>query len=112
MNLKATLRHLYLGHNPASERFRYGLMTFDIVTICFFIVSSMLPEARWILLLDAAIGVVLLFDFWARFVVATKKVALFPEPGHARRRGRHPDAVRRRLRREFGFPPESFGRCA
>jgi len=77
MNLKATLRHLYLGHDPASERFRYGLMTFDIVTICFFIVSSMLPEARWILLLDAAIGVVLLFDFWARFVVATKKSRYF-----------------------------------
>jgi len=77
MNLKATLRHLYLGNDPVSERFRYGLMAFDIVTICFFIVSSMLPEARWILLLDAGIGIVLLADFWARYVVATKKSRYF-----------------------------------
>jgi voltage-gated potassium channel len=63
--LRQRVAELYDGDKPASHRFRYALLIFDLVTIAFVIVSSFL---RWkgTEVLDAVIGLVLLADFLAR----------------------------------------------
>ena len=63
--LKARLTELYDGDTPAAHRFRYGLLAFDLVTVAFVIISSFL-QSKGTEVLDAVIGVLLMFDFAAR----------------------------------------------
>ncbi|GAB5466971.1 MAG: potassium channel family protein [Rhodospirillales bacterium] len=69
---RAGLITLYHGDHRAAQRFRYGLIAFDSVTILFFIVSSMLPLTSWIVGVDLAIAFVLTLDLVARAIVATR----------------------------------------
>ena len=71
--LKA-IRNLYEGHTPRAHAFRYGLLAFDIVTICFVIVTSFLTRSLWIEVMDALIGVLIVTDFLARFAIERRKV--------------------------------------
>ena len=41
-SLKQRITELYEGDEPASHKFRYGLLIFDLVTIAFVIISSFL----------------------------------------------------------------------
>jgi voltage-gated potassium channel len=68
--LRETLDRLYHGRSRRAVRFRFALLAFDLVTIIFFIVASMLPPAPWVLLLDYLIAAVLLADFAARLWIA------------------------------------------
>jgi voltage-gated potassium channel len=72
--LRTKLQRLYHGNDRRAVRFRYALLTFDIGTIAFFIVSSMVPhEAAWFLAVDYAVALVLVVDFAARIVIAERK---------------------------------------
>ncbi len=68
--LRRILLTLYHGDSAKSVAFRYGLIGFDVITIAFFIVSSMVPEERWILIVDLVIGFILLLEFSARAILA------------------------------------------
>lgn len=68
--LRGRLHALYYGEDRRARRFRYTLLGFDIVTIVFFIVSSLVEPALWFYALDYAIAVVLLADYVARMLVA------------------------------------------
>ena len=64
--LRNRVRDLYFGDGPAAHRFRYILLTFDLITIAVIIVTSFLPRAPWVVTLDAILGVYVLTDFLAR----------------------------------------------
>ncbi len=74
--LKQTLRMLYTGSSAAATRFRYGLITFDILTIAFFIVTAPDHPTVFILTADFIIGTVILLDFLARLWIAPDKLRM------------------------------------
>ncbi len=77
--LRAEIRELYYGDGPASVRFRYALLAFDVVTVAFFIVTTVAPMQAemgpgWYKPADLAIGIVLLADFATRLWISTRPV--------------------------------------
>lgn len=56
--------------------FRYGLMTFDILSILFFVVSSLLPDATWIYWVDFLIALVIIADVSARIYASEQPLNL------------------------------------
>lgn len=60
------LKRLYDGSSRAASRFRFGLLSFDLITITYFIVTSMVPDTPWIIYFDFTIAAVLIADFAAR----------------------------------------------
>lgn len=53
--------------------FRYGLLAFDLGTIAFFIISSLVAHTDWFFIADYAIAVVLTLDFAARLWISPRK---------------------------------------
>lgn len=78
--LNATIRELYFGRSRTARAFRYALLTFDVVTITFFIVTSMVPETLPILAAEFSIAVFLIFDYAARLIIARRKLRFVFEP--------------------------------
>lgn len=70
--MRQTLRDLYFGKSRTAKLFRYALLTFDIVSILFFVVSSLLPDAQWIYLIDFAIAIVLIADVATRVWISER----------------------------------------
>lgn len=70
--LRSGLRHLYFGHSLKSRLWRYSLLVFDIVTITYFVVSSVLDPDRIHHELDYGIATVLTIDYVGRFIAAPK----------------------------------------
>jgi voltage-gated potassium channel len=65
---------LYNGRSRRAATFRYALLAFDMVTITFFVVASMLPhEQAWFLAADYAIVSLLILDFAARLAIAKRR---------------------------------------
>lgn len=71
------LRQLYEDNTPAAHRFRYGLLAFDLVTICFVIVTSFFPRTGLVEFIDLVFGVVILCDFSVRVAIEDRKGMLF-----------------------------------
>ncbi len=74
--LKQTIRLLYTGSSGTATRFRYGLISFDILTIAFFIVTAPDHPTLFILTVDFIIGSVILLDFLARLWIAPSKLRM------------------------------------
>lgn len=72
-SLKATCNNLYHGDNKQSLRFRLALLGFDLVTILFFIISSMFEPNITIYTIDYAIAFIMILDFVARATLATHR---------------------------------------
>lgn len=70
--VRGVLGYLYYGDGPGARRFRLALLVFDIVTIAYFIGSSMLDPNRADHTLDYSIALVLLADYIARLIVANQ----------------------------------------
>lgn len=68
--MKERLQDLYFGDTAAGRRFRFLLLGFDITTLLFFMVASLLPGGLLVYAVDAVIGLILLLDFVARFYLA------------------------------------------
>lgn len=64
--LRAFILELYQGDTPRGYHFRFGLLTFDILTILFVVVTSFFPHTRIVEVIDVVLGVVMLADFTAR----------------------------------------------
>ncbi|WP_372836266.1 ion channel [Puniceibacterium confluentis] len=60
------LRSLYLDDSPSAHAFRYGLLIFDIGTVCFVIATSFVPRAPIVEIIDAVLGLLILTDFLIR----------------------------------------------
>ncbi|MFC3613657.1 ion channel [Lutimaribacter marinistellae] len=74
------LKYLYEGHSPLAQRFRYGLIFFDLGTILFVIVTSFFPHSRGVEIADMVLGVILLLDFLARMAIDPKRANFLARP--------------------------------
>jgi voltage-gated potassium channel len=74
------MHRLYNGRDRRAVRFRYGLLTFDVVTVVIFIIDSMLPPLPSMRLADSAIAVVLIADFAARCLIAPNRFRYLIRP--------------------------------
>ncbi len=72
--LHVWLYRLYRGQSPGAVRFSYGMLIFDLVSIAYFIITSMYERENWFLGIDIAIGLVVLFDFLSRLWLARRKL--------------------------------------
>ncbi|WP_419797421.1 MAG: potassium channel family protein [Terasakiella sp.] len=68
--LRERLRNLYYGDSRSALYFRYGLLIFDVVTIAFFIVASMIEHDDTFLIADYSIAFILIIDYFARMAAA------------------------------------------
>ncbi len=66
MSLKNRLVWLYQGDSATSLHFRFGLLVFDLLTVVFFVVSSLFEPTTWVYAVDYLIAVVMGADFIAR----------------------------------------------
>lgn len=78
-SLKQRITTLYEGMAPASHRFRYALLVFDLVTIAFVVVSSFV-QTRSTEIIDAAIGVLIALDFFARLWISGNRRKMLTSP--------------------------------
>jgi len=67
---RRTVRLLYTGQSQRARRFRYGLITFDAITIVYFIATAAFPPTAVILALNTLLGVLILLDLAARFWIS------------------------------------------
>lgn len=75
------LFRLYNGMDDRSRRFRYVLLAFDIGTIGFFIITSLVShEGAWFLVADYTIAFVLSLDFAARLWISQRKIRHLSRP--------------------------------
>lgn len=77
MTLRQKLHDLYHGWDNQARTFRFSLLAFDIASITFFIVSSLMRDASWIYVVDAVVAVVILLDLFARFYISNRPLSLF-----------------------------------
>lgn len=70
---KQTLTELYTGSEHRSQRFRLGLILFDVFTIILFIAIAPLPATLGLETLGFALGLLILADFTARLWIAGKR---------------------------------------
>lgn len=66
------VRLLYNGKSEAAQRFRYGLLALDIITIAFLVYTSFV-STPFTEFMDLVIGVVLVLDFAARLWIAANR---------------------------------------
>jgi len=76
-SLKGSIRQLYEGETLSGVRFRYALLTLDIVTVLFIITTSFLPRSRITESFDVLLGVLILADFSARLLISRKPLQDF-----------------------------------
>lgn len=70
VKLKTRIDRLYHGRGASARAFRYALLTFDVASIVFFIVTSFLEPASWIYIADFLIAIVIVADLAGRFWIA------------------------------------------
>ena len=76
----ALLRELYEGDTERANRFRYGLLAFDVATLLFIIATSFAPPWTGIQVADILIGLVALADFCARLAISRRRWREFLRP--------------------------------
>ena len=78
--LKKTFVHLYEGDSQRAHRFRYGLLVFDLLTICFLVATSFTSHSRPVEILDAVVGLLLLIEFCVRLWIANSRSKFLLSP--------------------------------
>lgn len=66
-SLRQTIRDLYEGPSARSDRFRYGLMAFDLATVGYLVATSFVTRGWHTENLDTAIGVLILIEVAVRY---------------------------------------------
>ena len=80
--MREKLRTLYRGSSAEARVFRFAILAFDIVTILFFIVSSLMRDQTWIYVVDAIIAVVIIADLVARYWISSAASAFCSRQQH------------------------------
>ena len=78
--MKKKLFRLYNGTDPTARTFRYCLLAFDLSTIAFFIISSLLAHTAWFFIADYTIAFFLTLDFLARLWISQRKSRYLMQP--------------------------------
>lgn len=77
MQIFKTLRRLYEGREHTSYLFRYALLSLDITTLIFLVISSFFYGHPLVEKLEIFFGAYILLDFLARFLIQRKKILFF-----------------------------------
>lgn len=80
MALRETLHGLYHGWDRKARIFRFGLLAFDLISIAFFLVTSVIRDAQWIYWVDGLIAIVIMADLIARFYISNRPLSLLKQP--------------------------------
>lgn len=70
--MREKLKRFYYGSDTVARFFRFALLTFDLITILFFVVTSAVEPTRLWYIIDYLIASVLLLDFIARAAIANR----------------------------------------
>lgn len=73
-SLRTRLRALYFGDSERAQRFRYGLVGFDIATLGVFLLSSFAQDEWWIIPFDVVLGLVLAVELAARLYADDRRL--------------------------------------
>jgi voltage-gated potassium channel len=79
-SLRDWLRFLYEEEHPTAQRFRYGLLVFDVVTIVFIVVTSFLDRTPLLEAVDVLFGLAIFADFGARLLISRTRLADLLQP--------------------------------
>lgn len=79
-SLKQNLYQIYFGSHSSMARWRWGLIAVDVVLLLFFILTTFMDHAPWLIVTDYIIGVVLLIDWLARLWVTRDRIAFLTRP--------------------------------
>jgi voltage-gated potassium channel len=74
------LRYLYESDARVAQRFRYGLLAFDIVTVLFIVLTSFTPGNPTLEWTDIVFGVLILLDFLARLAISRNRLRELAHP--------------------------------
>jgi voltage-gated potassium channel len=69
--LRATLRELYFGRTRQASVFQGLMLSLDLLTLAYFLVTTFVHGAPWLRIVDLVLGLVLLLEFGGR-LLATK----------------------------------------
>ncbi|WP_170557871.1 potassium channel family protein [Ruegeria atlantica] len=69
-NVKQAVKYLYIGHDPISVWFRYGLILFDAITIVFFVGTANGEHGLGFTVASLIIGFFIVLDFSARMWIS------------------------------------------
>jgi voltage-gated potassium channel len=70
--MRKRLKLLYYGDSKTAGYFRFGLLTFDLITVSFFVFSSAFePTLLWFVV-DYLIAFILILDYAARAIIANR----------------------------------------
>lgn len=78
--MRKTIKGLYEGFTPAAQRFRYGLLVFDLATIAFVIVTSFFVHTTAVEIADMVLGLIIFADFAVRVWIEPRRGAFFLRP--------------------------------
>ncbi len=70
--LRTRIRDLYDGPSEAADRFRYGLLAFDLLTILFLITTSFIARGLHTETIDTVIGLIYFADVLARLWISPR----------------------------------------
>lgn len=70
--LRQRLIHLYYGDSRRARGFRLALLSFDVLTIIYFVISSLIDPEPTFHTADYAIAAVLIADYAARLTIANR----------------------------------------
>ncbi len=73
MTIRSGLTALYEGDSPGARAYGYFLLIFDLVMIVYVIMSSFFFGALAIEIVDALLGVFIVFDYTARLVISRQR---------------------------------------
>ncbi|MCB1550796.1 MAG: ion transporter [Alphaproteobacteria bacterium] len=76
----ALLKSLYESDTPRAHRFHYILLTLDILTLIFLVISTFFHGNNFIEALDILFGIYVALDYSARFAINKKKTSFFISP--------------------------------
>lgn len=74
------LKSLYEDDTPVAQRFRYGLLAFDLCTVLFVVVTSFFPHTQTVEYVDLVLGIIILTDFLIRVLIEERKFHFFLRP--------------------------------
>ncbi len=69
-SLKDRLRILYQGGTPAAMRFGYGMLAFDLATVCFLVGTSFMARTPLLGAIDFCLGIIFALDLAARLWIS------------------------------------------
>lgn len=74
------LDEIYNGDTQRAILIRYALLTFDVLIIALFVVTTFLPPSTWITIADFAIAAILSLEFLARLLIAGDRLHFLVRP--------------------------------